>query len=129
MVMYFTSFLQNKELLLFLKKNAFSARRLREHKMKKILFLKIVLSRIPVLCCDTLLEGPPIMRELIQGVRVQAHLSRKHSWLCCMLGAFICHQQRGRVWENKGQRRLDIRQQTIESCRKQRLGCLTIDGI
>ena len=81
--------------------------------MKKILFLKIVkivLSRIPALCCDTLLEGPPIMRELIQGVRVQTHLSRKRSWLCCMLGAFICHQQRGRVWENKEKRRVDVKQ-------------------
>ena len=40
----------------------------KERILSKSCFLYI-LSRLPAICCDTLLEGPPIQQEFIQGVR------------------------------------------------------------
>ena len=50
---------------------------------------------MPAICCDTLLEGPPIQKELIQGVRDLHYWIFKIEFMCSLL--FLGILSKGRV--------------------------------
>ena len=55
-------------------------------------FNKLILYRLPAICCDTLLEGPPIQKELIQGVRFP------QCWIFFSLHALIQSSFHYKTW-------------------------------